>query len=171
MDPYESDREDVDRLVRQLLTDRPGPGQPAAVPAAAPVVAARLGSRWSNVRLLMPLRRGPGIWERLAREVRGRLPELPRFDRFLRMPGPTTMVRVWVGLGAVQSAAMTFWPYPKSYQWGLVLYILSLGVALVAGIWGARLTWDARLGSAHTVALGSAIWAVTLAAAEAMPLV
>jgi hypothetical protein len=53
----------------------------------------------------------------------------------------------------------------------MVFYILSLGVALVAGIWGARLTWDARLGSAHTVALGSAVWAVTLSAAEVMPLV
>jgi hypothetical protein len=80
------------------------------------------------------------------------------------------MVRMWVGLALVYSASMTLWPYPKTYFWGLVLYLLSLALALVAGIWGARLSWEARLGSAHTVALGAVVLAVALAAAETLPL-
>jgi hypothetical protein len=53
----------------------------------------------------------------------------------------------------------------------MVLYLLCLGLALVASIWGARLSWDARLGAAHTVALCTAVWAVTLVTVEALPLV
>jgi hypothetical protein len=86
------------------------------------------------------------------------------------MPEPVTLARMWVALGAAYSASMTFWPYPKTYLWGMVLYLLCLGLALVASIWGARLSWDARLGSAHTVALGTTFWAVTLAIVEALPL-
>jgi uncharacterized membrane protein len=80
------------------------------------------------------------------------------------------MVRMWVGLGVVHSAAMTFWPYPKTYFWGLVLYLLSLALVLVTGVWGARLSWEARLGAAHTVALGTVVSAIALAAAETLPL-
>jgi hypothetical protein len=81
------------------------------------------------------------------------------------------MLRMWVGLGALHCASMTFWPYPKTYLWGLVLYILSLGLVLVTGVWGARLSWEARLGAAHTVALGTVLWAVTLAATDTMRLI
>jgi hypothetical protein len=77
---------------------------------------------------------------------------------------------MWVGLGASYGAAMAFWPYPKTYLWGLVLYLLSLGLVLVAGAWGARLSWQERLGSAHTVALVTVLWALVLAAAEILPL-
>ena len=40
---------------------------------------------------------------------------------------------------------------------------------MVNGVWGARLSWDARLGAAHTLSLGTVFWAVTLAAVEAVP--
>jgi hypothetical protein len=65
---------------------------------------------------------------------------------------------------------MTYWPYPKTYWLGLLLYFLSLGLVLVSGIWGARLSWDARLGTAHTIALGTVAWAIGLAAAVMWPL-
>jgi hypothetical protein len=36
-----------------------------------------------------------------------------------------------------------------------VLDQLCLALALVAGVWGARLSWEQRLGAAHTLALGT----------------
>jgi hypothetical protein len=183
----DSDRDAIDLLVRELTTKPVGPkaaarigGQPPVAPPPSrvpesPLVAQqaepRPGTRWTNVRLLMPSRRQPRAATRLAIAVASAasLMPVPDLTRFFRMPGSVTLVRLWVGLGALHCATMTFWPYPKTYFWGLVLYILSLGLAVVTGVWGARLSWDARLGAAHTVALGTVVWAVTLAAAETLP--
>ena len=66
---------------------------------------------------------------------------------------------------------MPYWPYPKASAWWLFLYLCAIGMVLVAGIWSARLTWDTRLGAAHTVALGVVLWGITLAAEETLPLV
>ena len=91
-------------------------------------------------------------------------------SRIFRAPGPVMTARMWVGLGVAYSASLTFWPYPKTYLWGMVLYLLCLGLALVTSLWGARLSWDARVGGAHTVALVTALWAFTLGTAVALPL-
>jgi hypothetical protein len=108
----------------------------------------------------MPRRRARPLGERLkflSAIVGPRLSALRAFCK--KRPEPATLVRIWVGLGAAHCAAMTFWPYPKTYLLGLVLYILSLGLVLVTGIWGARLSWDERLGAAHTVCLpGETQW-------------
>jgi hypothetical protein len=180
----DSDREQIDLLVRELTTKPlatravPATTQPPVHPASERVPGAqpiaqpaehRPVGRWTNVRLLMPAARTPGLSTRFAFGSAMSLPQLPDLHRFFRMPGPVTLVRMWVGLSVVHSAAMTFWPYPKTYFWGLVLYILSLGLALVAGVWGARLSWDSRLGAAHTVSLSTVLWAVTLGATETLP--
>jgi hypothetical protein len=171
MDGNDSDRQAIDRLVGDLLAEQPpNAHSPTARPVDSPQGERRPGGRWTHVRLQMPSRPQPGPWQRLAATSAISLPQLPDLSRVFRLPGPVTMVRMWVGLGAVHCALMTFWPYPKTYLWGLVLYLLSLGLVLVTGIWGARLSWDARLGGAHTVALGTVLWAVTLAAAETLPL-
>ena len=80
------------------------------------------------------------------------------------------MARMWVVLAAAYGASLTFWPYPKTYLWGMVLYLLCLGLGLVTSVWAARLSWDARLGAAHSVALVTALWAVTLATIETLAL-
>jgi hypothetical protein len=181
----EPDREEIDLLIRELTTKPrvPPPAAPAASqpfsrlataqrPAAQPAAPqpAVPPGRWTNVRLLMPSRRAPGVAKRFALDTALSLPHPSDLTAFFRMPGPVTLARRWVALGAAYSASMTFWPYPKTYLWGMVLYLLCLGLALVASIWGARLSWDARRGSAHTVALGTTFWAVTLAIVEALPL-
>ena len=84
-------------------------------------------------------------------------PVTARVHAFIRMPDAVMVVRFWVGLGAFYLISMTFWPYPKTYWWGLDAYLLSLAIMLVSGIWGARLAWDARLGASQTVALGSVV--------------
>ena len=113
----------------------------------------------------------PDVAPRFAFASAISLPQVPDLTRLFRMPGPVIVTRMWVGLGAVYGGAMTYWPYPKTYLWGLVSYLLSLGLVLVTGIWGARLSWEARLGAAHTIALATVLWAITLAAAVTLPLI
>jgi hypothetical protein len=181
--PDEADGEQVDLLVRELMTTRPvrRPSPPvAAQPATAAPMAnveperpqqpgRRPGLRWSNVRILMPPPRPADRESRVALLSAWRLPQLPSLGRFARAPGPAMQVRLWVGLSVVYCAALSFWPYPKTYLWGMVLYLLSLGLMTVSGVWGARLSWDARLGSAHTLSIGTVMWALTLVVAETLP--
>jgi hypothetical protein len=187
MDGNDPDREAIDLLVRELTTAKrmvptmapPAGSQPAAPSPepgtnthllAGPPAELRPGSRWSNVRVLMPSQQTPGVWRRFADASAARLPVLPDVRRFVRVPGPVAMTRFWVGLGALYCASMSFWPYPRTYWWGLVAYLLCLSLVLVTGIWGARLSWEARLGAAHTIALGTVLWAVTLGTAETLSL-
>jgi hypothetical protein len=172
------DSEEIDLLVRELAAKEWV--TTTATPAGSPPIAAtrnpRPGSRWSNVRITMPAMHTPRFRRRLARRVAvmlGRLPKLPALpalSRLVRMPGPTTSVRMWVGLGAVYSAMLTFWPYQRTYLWGILFYLVSLSLVVVTGVWGARLSWEARLGAAHTVALGTVLWAVRLASTQLLPL-
>jgi hypothetical protein len=183
MDGTEVDREEVDLLVLELTTDKPirrkaapfAPKQPAAPQPVAPQPPEpRPVSRWSDVRLLMPEARPTAAVSGKRSAFASAIPfpqiHLPDFSRVLRMPGPVMLTRMWVGLGAVYGAAMIFWPYPKTYLWGLVLYLLSLGLVLTTGVWGAKLSWDSRLGTSHTVALCTVLLAIALAAGEIVPL-
>jgi hypothetical protein len=78
-------------------------------------------------------------------------------------------VRVFVGLGVLLSAAMPYWPYSHAWSWGLLCYLCAIELVVVTGIWGAKLTWDARLPAAHTAALGTVIWGLGLFVWEAAP--
>ena len=77
--------------------------------------------------------------------------------------------RVFVGLGVMLSAAMPYWPYAHGWSWGLVWYLSAVALTMVTGIWGAKLTWDARLPAAHTIAVGILLWGFGLLAAETVP--
>jgi hypothetical protein len=170
------DSEEIDHLVRELAAKEWV--TTTATPAGSPPLAAaqnppRPGSRWSNVRIMMPAIQTPRFRRRLARTalvMLGRLPKLPDLSRFVRTPGPTATVRMWVALGAVYSAMLTFWPYQRTYYWGILFYLVSLALVVVTGVWGARLSWEARLGAAHTIALGTVLWAVRLASTQLLPL-
>lgn len=171
----DSDREEIDLLIHKLTTARQRVPEKATPAADQPVASRQVEpppvDTWTNARRLMPSMLTPSVWKGFAFGSAISLPHLPDLSRFFRLPGPVTMVRMWVGLGLVYSVSMTFWPYPKTYWLGLVLYLLSLALALVAGIWGARLSWDERLGSAQTIALGSVLWTIWLAAVETLPLI
>lgn len=169
MDHTERDVAEVDRLVRNLTSTTQSDGRGAGTGTPRPP------SRWTNVTVRMPsARRAPGVGVRVSRALdvlAGRIE--PVFHRavcglnevrarLVRRPSAIVIVRGWVALAATCAAAMYFWPYGKTYFWGLVFYQLCLGFLLVAGIWGARLSWDARLGAAHTLAVGTVLWAITL---------
>ena len=173
------DREAIDLLVREVMTGKTPAPQPVAV-EPAPL---RPGTRWTNVRVQMPTKPTPSLWKRFEDSVAVALPErpglpglpqlpaLPDFRRFIRMPGPVAMTRMWVGLGALYSFSLTFWPYQRTYVLGLALYMLALGLLVVAGVWGARLSWEGRLGAAHTIAVGTVLWSVTLATVQTVSLI
>ena len=174
----EFDHEEVDRLV-QALAKPVKPASPfAAVALATPQAAAPTpapeqpaltpGQRWSNATLLMPAARTEPKKPFAFASVL-RLPALPRIPFLTGMPPGALSARVFVGLGVLLSAAMPYWPYAHGWSWGLVVYLAAIMLNLVAGIWGAKLTWDERLPAAHTVAVGIVLWGVGLLAAETVP--
>lgn len=74
--------------------------------------------------------------------------------------------RACVGLGVLVAAAVPRWPYARDCGAGLILYLFAVGMVVIAGTWGALLTWDRRLGYAHIVALGTLLWGLTLTSQE-----
>jgi len=179
MDAENFDREEIDGLVRELMTKRfdlPKPKpvvsqQPASEPVAPQPPEQRPGGRWSNIRVLMPSMPAPTVASRVGFALPISLPQLPDVRHLISMPGPATVARMWVALAVAYGAAMMYWPYPVTYWLGLVSYLSSVGLALVAGVWGARLSWEARLGAAHTIALCTVAWTLALATAVTLPLI
>jgi len=135
---------------------RPDAGQPTPTPPAPPAPPMPAAGRKKRFEIASFL---------------SLLPALPDLRHVLPTPGRVTMARLWVGLGVLNVGAMAYWPYPKTYLWGLVLYLFSLGLALVIGVWAARLSWDEHLGGAHTIALGTVAGTISLGAAVTLPLI
>jgi hypothetical protein len=162
------DPAEVDRLVHDLATP-PGTPEPALDQSAfAP------GRPWTTARLLMPARRRSRKPFALASAVKLPtmiFPVLPRvaLPAFTLRDSDAFSARVFVALGVLLSAAMPYWPYANAWSWGLLLYVAAIMLVVVTGIWGAKLTWDARLPAAHTVAVCTVVWGLGLLAAEAVP--
>jgi hypothetical protein len=184
---FDLDDDDVDRLVRELCAPPPPP-RAAPTPAgsgASDGAADRQNSRvshWSTSQIPMPVgQASTRPWPssiRLPAWLPKRAPGMPAVRRpRVTMPAlsETTraalMVRVWVTLGVLLSTAMPFWPYPKTYLAGLLLHLFAIEVVGLTGLWSAKLSWDGRLGGAHTIALGVVLWAIVLVAEETLSLV
>lgn len=178
----DSDGEEVDLLIRALIARRPahtsgpssaGPAQSPFAQMAAPQTTYRAGRKLPDASILLSPRRGPGAWKRLRGALASAIAllRLPEVNHFLDTSGHVIGVRMWVALGALNAGALAYWPYPKTYLVGLVSYLMSLGLALAAGVWGARLSWDERLGGAHTIALGTVAWTIALGAGVTLPLI
>jgi hypothetical protein len=175
------DREEFDRLVQELAAPPQAavtPGVVTRTTAAATEVdapgAMTPGRRWTTARLLMPAARTePTRLLALATAINLRaLPALPALPKFAAPPewqSSEFAARVFVGLGVLLSAAMPHWPYANAWSWGLLSYLSAILLVVVTGIWGAKLTWDARMPAAHTVAVGTVLWGLGLLAAEAVP--
>jgi hypothetical protein len=84
---------------------------------------------------------------------------------------PMSSVAVWscVGLGVLLGAALLQWPYERACGWWLALYMTAVGTVVVAGLWGARVSWTSRLGFAHVIAVCTIIWGLALTAQEVLP--
>ena len=178
----EFEPEEIDRLVKELATPRRAPAPEVASRAGAdapapPADSSPLtpGRRYTTARLVMPAART----ERRERFAFAsgvvsaiRLPALPRFALPALtglMDSSTLPARLFVALGVLLGAAMPYWPYAHAWSWGLLMYFAAVMLVMVTGIWGAKLTWDARLPAAHTVAVGTVVWGLGLLASEAVP--
>jgi hypothetical protein len=170
---------EVDRLINELKAPAPKrvaapvpnptpviPPAPATSPPAATVTASAGAAAQPMYRgPLTPLQLRPmrefSLFTRIQTLVLKRVHEL-EVDR------GAVVVRTCVGLGVSLSAAMPFWPYPKGCGWWLLLYLFAVCTVIVAGSWGAKLTWDAHLGITHSVAIAVVMWGITLAVHETL---
>ena len=84
---------------------------------------------------------------------------------------PMSSLAVWscVALGVLLGAAMPYWPYEKACGLWLGLYMATVAIVVVAGIWGARVSWRSRLGFAHVIAIATIMWGLALTAQEVLP--
>jgi hypothetical protein len=72
-------------------------------------------------------------------------------------------------LGVALAAGMTQWPYFHACGPALFLYLGSIGVVGLAGLWGAVSSWRRRMGLAHTISLLVLLAGGVLAASEVLP--
>ena len=72
-------------------------------------------------------------------------------------------------LGVALAAGLTQWPYFHACGSGLFLYLGAIGVAMLAGVWGAATSWRRRMGLAHTISLMVILSSGVLAASEVLP--
>ena len=84
----------------------------------------------------------------------------------LSLPAVALSLMTW---GMLLAVALPQWPYARDCGGWLILYLVAVGMVVIAGIWGARLTWDGRLGYAHIIALGTVLWGLTLTSQEVLP--
>jgi len=92
-------------------------------------------------------------------------------SRMRPIRAPMSGAAVWscVGLGVLLGAALTQWPYARACGSWLALYMVAVGIVIVAGIWAARLSWKSRFGFAHVLAVCTIIWGLALTAQEVLP--
>lgn len=85
--------------------------------------------------------------------------------------GPMRAGAVWscVMLGVLLGAALPYWPYARACGWWLLLYMTAVGTVVVAGIWGAHVSWRSRLGLPHIIAVCTVIWGLALTTHEVLP--
>lgn len=74
-----------------------------------------------------------------------------------------------VGLGVLLGLGMTQWPYFYACGTGLFIYLGTVGVVALSGLWGAMTSWRRRMGWAHTLSLLVLIWGGVLAASAVLP--
>jgi hypothetical protein len=85
--------------------------------------------------------------------------------------GPMRSGAVWscVMLGVLLGIALPYWPYPRACGWWLLLYMTAVGTVVIAGIWGARVSWRSRVGFPHVIAVCTIIWGLALLTHEVLP--
>jgi hypothetical protein len=89
----------------------------------------------------------------------------------IRSVRPVRPGAVWasVSLGVLLGAALPEWPYDRACGSWLLLYLSAVLLVVIAGLWGARISWKGRIGWAHVLAVITIIWGLALTAHEVLP--
>jgi hypothetical protein len=85
--------------------------------------------------------------------------------------GPMRPAAVWscVMLGVLLGAALPYWPYARACGWWLLLYMTAVGTVVIAGTWGAGVSWRSRVALPHVIAVCTIIWGLALLTHEVLP--
>ena len=93
---------------------------------------------------------------------------MPSLERSRAALSATRVQRigVWVrfSLGALLGILIPQWPYQSNCGLGLSLYLFSVVLVIVAGVWTIIWTWRYRLPTAHVAALAVIMWGAMLVA-------
>jgi hypothetical protein len=78
---------------------------------------------------------------------------------------------VWARLGVVAalSAAMLWWPYPRTCGAGLAAYLGATSMILVGGLWVVACTWIVRMPRTHAFAMLVTLYGLGMITAEILP--
>jgi len=92
-------------------------------------------------------------------------------SRIRPVRAPMRSGAVWscVLLGVLLGVALPYWPYERACGWWLLLYMTAVGTVIVAGLWGARVSWRSRIGFAHIIAVSTLVWGLALLTHEVLP--
>jgi hypothetical protein len=88
-----------------------------------------------------------------------------------RAVGKRAALTTWVraGLGILVGAAVLQWPYAHRCGLGLMLYLGSAAMVVVAGAWTMIISWRRRQGWAHAAGLAVLLGGLVLVAAVLLP--
>ena len=96
--------------------------------------------------------------------------------RITRVSSATTGPRgdrigLWarVALGVSLGGLITQWPYLHSCGLPLAGYLGAVAMVMVAGAWGAVVSWKQRSASPHVVALLLVLWGIALVTERVLP--
>ena len=134
----------VDRLLRKLPFADPHPGRASNNPAQ---------------------QSGP------SKRITGPIAGVARSALIAPPPTPQEQMGTWarVVLGGLVAAAMLQWPYAHDCGFRLGAYLLGVTISVVAGGWGAVMSWSRHMAVAHVASIGIVMWALGLGAAQVLP--
>jgi hypothetical protein len=101
---------------------------------------------------------------RIKRDVERRIRE--------RREGQFRMFGTWgrLTLVAALASGITFWwPYPHACGADFLQYGAVAALVVIGGVWTMVSSWRARLGVAHTIALGLLLWGLGLVSLQVAP--
>src|SRR5207247_3713536 len=89
----------------------------------------------------------------------------------IRSVRPVRPGTVWgcVSLGVLLGLALPEWPYDRACGPWLLLYLSAVSLVMIAGLWGARVSWRGRVGWAHILAVITIIWGLGLTPPQVLP--
>jgi hypothetical protein len=87
----------------------------------------------------------------------------------IRSPMRPSAVWGCVALSVLLGIALPQWPYARGCGSGLLLSLTAVATVVVAGLWGARVSWTSRIGLAHILAVATIMWGLALTAHEVLP--
>jgi hypothetical protein len=66
-------------------------------------------------------------------------------------------------------SSIVYWPYSRSCGATLFMYLSSVSLVVIGGLWTAASTWQNRMPRTHLLSMAIILWGLTLSALEVLP--